>query len=170
MGRIYFLFVCSLLSASLSDAENCPTIDATELEIDIANARNTGEGSPNPVIVTDFTVNCRVPGTVRDTYSSISVTASYSIPDESATEAARISLDCQVFQSATDWDSTGFRIITGSGKIAGLLNEETLTNCSSCKGTGGDGDFECVGMCSLTISIHLFYFVCNNNNNNLYSS
>ncbi len=148
MASLFYVLFIYLFSFDLVVTENCPLITESELNTDIIAVRFTGEGDPPPIVLMDWTVNCQVVGTVKGTMKFLSITAKYDIPSLNLVETSRITLDCDTFGEQFDWDPiNGINVLPSNNQVQidALLNGETLSNCSSCKGSGANGNHECVG-------------------------
>ena len=141
---LYILLIAIGLQAKSAVTLNCPLITDEELQEDVSIARYSGDGTPPTVTLISSTINCQVVGTVKDTYSELSITVSYFNPEP---EIGRITFDCESFGELYDWIPTnaGITVLGDSDQIDALLNGDTLMNCFSCKGSGVNGNYECEG-------------------------
>ena len=139
------ILICLLSFPGLVFSDDCAMISVTELEGDIASKRAEGEGVTPVITLSSQTVNCQVVGTVRGTYSVLSITASFSSPQFNS-EVARIKLTCVVLDGDSDWQPNDLDVITNSDRRQELLNSSTLSNCYGCSADETEGDYGCQGI------------------------
>ena len=125
-------------------SQNCPLITNDELQTDISTVRFSGDGSQQTVLLSDFTINCQVVGTVKDTYSTLSITVFYRNPATNMDEIARITLDCLTDGVDFDWQPDILSVLDSNNVDPQLIIGDTM-NCFGCKGLGNNGNFECEG-------------------------